>query len=446
MANTLLTHGGWIVVAAAAFFAGGKYLPQSGSTAAAASSSRISATSTSSGAASTAKGDTMAVPKLNALADVADFLKKYTTGDGPLDKDAMKAAIGEVLAESDPVKSSIMFGLLMEKLSPENAPTVLQEVRSKMPGFEGFRYVGLLAFKWGSMDGPAAMAESMKQQGPGRFIGMAGLSGWAGKDPVAAAKWLEEQKVDNGWEKGMMTRGLISGMARENPDAAIDYVTKLTDKDERSNMTKAIAEEKMKTKNGLDAATTWALGLKDPDMKRGAFESVAEQLYRAEPDKAGKLISANATEPFAINAAGEYSGRIAATDPKAAIAFANSLPTGASRTKAYIGTYGPWARKDPEAASESLSALPAGPDRDSAAAGLAPAVTRDEPEAGLAWAETISTPELRQSTLTDVLRTQYRTNPDAATTYMNQKGWTPEQQDSVRIQRDGGRRGFGPPN
>jgi hypothetical protein len=445
MATSPLTHLGWAAVAAGTFFAGGKLLspPTAEKSGATDINPQGGTLGSKSASAAVSNAGATNLPPLSSLAEVEIFLKKYTSQSGPLSQDQMKAAMEEVLTESDPIKSSLMFSLLMEKLSPENAPTVLQEVRAKVPGFEGFRYIGLLAYKWGSMDGPTAMAETMKQTGPGRFIGMAGLSGWAGKDPAAAAKWLEEQKVENPWEKSMMTRGLINGLARSDTNSAVDYVMKMEDKEERSRMTQAIAEEKIK--QGVTEAGAWALGLKDPDMKKGAFESVAEQLYRGDPQAAAKYIKENAAQDYASNAAGELARRLAQQNPQEALTLAKDLPVGTSRTKAYTNTYREWAQKEPEAASGALAGMGSGPDKDAAAAGLAPAVVKEDPHAATVWAESISDATLQQETLTQVLREQYRSDPDAAIGYMTTKGWTAEQQNAVKIQTENRGPRFGPP-
>jgi hypothetical protein len=437
-----ISHIAWVAVAAGAFFAGGKFMPQAGSDTANQTGRKVqdAAGSRPVSSSTLAKG-TMLLPELSILKDVEGFVSRYAAINGELTSEQMQAAMDEVLQESDPVKSSLMFSLLLEKLSPANAPDVLKQVQAKVPGFDGFRYIGLLSYKWGGLDGPNAMAAAMKQSGPGRFVGMAGLAGWAGKDPQAAMNWMKDQKIE-GWEKGMMTRGLITGIAKGDSQMAVDYVAGMADKDERTRMTQAIAEEKLK--QGVDTAATWALGLKDPEMKRGAFESVADQFYRADPNKAMTYVKDNANQPYAVNAAGELGRRLAEQEPKKALSYAETLSAGDARTKAYSGTFREWAGKDPEAASTMLQSMPAGADRDGAAAGLAPAVTKDEPEAGRAWAEAISSPDLRQKTLTDVLRIEYRTNPDGVTSYMQSNNWNQEQVDAVRITKDDRPR-FGPP-
>ncbi len=443
MAQKLYSALGYLGTAGLAFFLGGKF---TSNTAPLAGGTEIKggpvALPSAEVASAEVKAGTMNVPALNALKDVEDFIKRFASESGPLSVEAMKVALGEVLQEGDPVKSSLMFSLLLDKMTPESAPEMLKEIQAKVPGFEGFRYVGLLSYKWGEMDGPATMAAMMKQTGPGRFVGVAGLAGWAGKDPDGAAKWLASQEFASEREGEMLSRGLISGLARTNPDAAAAHVAKIATADQRSRMTQVLAEEQIK--RGLDSASSWAVNLADPEMRKGAFEAVADQLFRADKAQAASYVTQNANQPHAVNAAGELARRLAEQNPQDALQFTSALPNGETRQKAYSGTFRQWAGKNPEEASTMLQNMPAGADRDSAAAGLAPAVTKDAPAAAIAWAEVIQDPAMKQNTLTEVLRTQYQQDPDAAMGYMSNKGWTKEQQDSVRVSPEGDRRGWGP--
>ncbi|MBP7950889.1 MAG: hypothetical protein KA004_14655 [Verrucomicrobiales bacterium] len=404
----------------------------------------VIASGTTPGAATLPASANHAMPTPAAIESIRDFLLRYQ-GQGPLGAEKMKEAMREVLTESDPVKSSLMFAMILEELTPENAPAVLGEIKTRMGGFEGFRYMGLLAYKWGAVDGQNAMAEAAKQEGPLKMIGSgATLAGWASKDPAAAMQWVAEQKTENEWEKGAMIRGLVSGLARSDVDAAVNYVSQLKDERERSRMSQVITEEKIKL--GVDAAAQWAISLSDPNMKKGAFEGVTEQLYRTDPQKAAEFVKANAGQEFSNVAAGELARRLAEKNPQQGLGFAAELPEGPGRSDAYRNAFREWAVQDPEAASRQLNDLPKGGDRDAAASGLARSVARDDPEGATAWAESISDAAMRQESLTSVLRTRYRRDPDAALSYMTAKGWTEAQQNEVKIEKeeDGGFRPFGP--
>ncbi len=449
MKNSPLTHVIWTVAAAGAF-AGGIFYQKSqgpvGDQDANAVRSNVAGRLVSRGLDAASNGK-MKLPA--AIEGIAEFLNKYKHADGsPLTADQMEAAMKDVLTESDPVKSSLMFALILDELTPVNAASVAAQIRSRATGFEGMRYLGLLAYKWGSVDGAGAMAEASKQEGPGRMMSSAAsVAGWAAKDPAAALQWLTDNPSTNDWEKGAMQRGLVSGLARSDAAAAQKYVSSIEDKGERSRLMQVIMEEKLK--QGTDSAAAYAATLTDPEMKKGAFESVADLLFRNDPQKAMEYVKANASESFSQGAVGDLARRLSQKDPAQGIEFASSLPQGNARQDAYKNSFREWAANNPTEASTALNNLPQGADRDSAASGLARAVVRDDAAAAIAWAESIRNVDLKQESLTEVLQRNYRKDPDSVLAYMNNNQWTAEQQTAVKVEPDRGRGpggfGGGPP-
>lgn len=426
------THLLWTVIAAGAF-AGGMFWQKSQAPA----DTKAPVVVTKAGSSAGHAADQ--APKAGAeaglppsVSGIQDFMKRFQNADGsPLSAEQMKAAMTEILTESDPVKSSLMFAMMLDQLTAENAPAVQAEIRARVAGFEGMRYFGLLAYKWGSIDGAGAMADAATQEGPAKMMtSAAAIAGWAAKDPEAAKAWLANNKDGNEWEKGIMERGLVSGMARSNPAEAQAYVASIKDEGQRSRMTQVLIEEKLK--QGTDAASSWASGLTDPQMKRGAFESIADQIYRNDPAKGLQFITANAGDPQAASAAGNIVRRISEKDPKEAMTFVQGLPDGAVRTSSYEQTFRAYADKDPEAAGIYINnSMQAGTDRDAAIRGLARGLSRSEPEAALTWVDAITDPAVQFESAQEVLKRSYRANPDGAVAYMTSKGWTPEQQNAI---------------
>lgn len=437
-----VTHLVWCVAAAGAF-AGGIFWQKSQTPASAATSTTSKPTAQGVTASTSGKpGPTAIVPA--GVQGIAEFTQRYTHADGtPLSAEEMKAAMTEVLTESDPIKSSLMFALILDQLSPENAKTVMEEIKARVSGFEGMRFYGLLAYKWGSVDGAGAMAEAVKQEGPAKMMSsVASIAGWATKDPAAAQAWLVANPPGNEWEKAAAERGLVSGLARTDSAAAEKYVSEIKDKGERARLTQVIVEEKLK--QGTESAAAWAASLTDPDMKKGAFESVAEQMYRNDPQKAMEYVKANAAESYSSGAVGELARRLGGSDPQQALTFSQGLPEGATRSEAYKSTFREWANSNPTEASTQLNSMPKGADRDAAASGLARSVAREDSAGAIAWAESIGDPAIKQESLQEVLQRTFRTDPEAANAYMTTNGWTEEQQKAVKSAPEGGPgRGFG---
>lgn len=425
-------HLVWTLVTAGAF-AGGMYLQKSQSP----ESSKANVAVNKAGASAIQDTATPAASKATAdvpdsISGIKEFLARFQNADGsPLSAAQMKEAMSEILTESDPVKSSLMFAMMLDQLTGENAPTVLAEIRARVAGFEGMRYYGLLAYKWGSVDGAGAMAEAATQEGPAKMMtSAAAIAGWAAKDPEAAKAWLAGSKEGNEWEKGIMERGLVSGLARNDPAAAQAYVASIKDEGQRTRMTQVLLEEKLK--QGTDAAAAWAAGLTDPQMKRGAFESIADQMYRNDPAKGLEFIKANAGDPEAATAAGNMVRRLSEKDPNEAVTFSQALPEGAVRASSFEQTFRAYGDKDAEAAGIYINTnMKTGSDRDSAIRGLARGLSRSEPEAALTWVDAITDPVVQYDSAQEVLKRSYRSNPEGAVAYMTSKGWTQEQQEAV---------------
>ena len=425
-------HLVWTLVTAGAF-AGGMYLQKSQAPATPKNTTVVNKASTSASQGTAASADSKATAGVpDSISGIKEFMDRFKNADGsPLSSAQMKAAMSEILTESDPVKSSLMFAMMLDQLTAENAPTVLAEIKARVAGFEGMRYFGLLAYKWGSVDGAGAMADAATQDGPAKMMtSAAAIAGWAAKDPEAAKAWLASNKEGNEWEKGIMERGLVSGLARNDSAAAQAYVASIKDEGQRTRMTQVLLEEKLK--QGTDAAAAWAAGLTDPQMKRGAFESIADQMYRNDPAKGLEFIKANAGDPEAATAAGNMVRRLGEKDPKEAVAFSQALPDGAVRASSFEQTFRAYSDKDPEAAGIYINTtMKTGSDRDSAIRGLARGLSRSEPEAALTWVDAITDPAVQFESAQEVLRRSYRTNPDGAVAYMTSKSWTQEQQNAI---------------
>lgn len=422
----MLPHVAWSLVVAAAF-AGGHYWRTSPPLAPSESKQKPTLQTSTAAAAKSSAPTFDAIHSSAAMVEVTRFLERYKHVDGtPLTSEEMKLAMMEILTESDPIKSSLMFALILEQLTPDNASTVLAEIKARVTGMEGMRYFGLLSYKWGAVDGPGAMKEAGKQEGPGKMMGsIISLAGWASKDPAAAQAWLAKNPAGNDWERSAMERGLVGGLSRNDPAGAEKYVSSIKDNNERARLTQVLMEEKLK--QGTDAAASWASALTDPEMKKGALQSVTEQLYRNDQKKALEYVKANAEDPSNTGAVGEVVRRISSDSPEKSIAFAQELPAGPSRVEAYKISFREWAADNPAEASTSINNLPKGGDRDAAASGLASAVAAEDPTGALVWAESIEDPAMKQDTINDTLKRAMRDKLEVAIGYMTEKGWSEEQ-------------------
>lgn len=187
---------------------------------------------------------------------------------------ASGASIAQFQNETDALMANKMFADLLLGLSADNARAMFDALQEKgRNGNDVGQQMGLLLEAWGKVDGPAALAAVSELGGDGRRRGFASISamkGWASADPEAAKAHIAA--MEGGFEKGMLTQGLISGMAMVDPDAATAFVLKAEaergegdDRDDRwrgyamDRQTEAIARAQMQ--RGMSEATAWAEGL-----------------------------------------------------------------------------------------------------------------------------------------------------------------------------------------
>jgi hypothetical protein len=359
----------------------------------------------------------------------------------------MAAAVQEALRESDPVKSMLFFSELLKQLTPENAQAAFKSLRENVSGFETMRYLPMLTYAWGALDGEKAL-KAMGETG-GREAMMASastLAGFASVDPEGAKKWLSENaSEENRW---ILDRALISGLARSDLESATSYVLAM-DERERPNYVEVLAEQKIKS--GIADAATWAQSLPDAAMRTSALQRVAQQFTRQDPAQAAEWAKQFAGEASGKDIVGAVAREYADSDPKAAIAWAGSLPAGESQSEAYSRVFREWGRSDPTAASESLYSMPAGGSKDQAITSFTRSIARENPEDAIAWAGSIGDPQSREAAQVEVVQRWRMSDPDQAAQWAAQN-LTPEAQQRVLEppRFDGGPgggpfRGGGPP-
>ena len=448
MKTPLLLNLVWAGVAGAAFYTGYKLNTSGESNEAAQSKIRPVAGSLAGGPVGSGS-KTVSPLMVSKSPDVLDFYKRYGLDSGiALTSDKMKAAMLEAIRESDPVKSQLMFARLMEELTAENAPAALAMIRENVGGFDSMRYVGMLAYKWGEVDPLNAMKEMAKggDDRGGRMSQSVVLTGWAATDPAAATAWLSAYEGDG---KDWLSMSLLNGLAKKDIEGAMKFASALEDKDERGRAAETIAREMIRA-GGAEKATAWLNSLTDPDMKKGAFQTIADQIMRGDQAKAIEFVKAFASEDYARGAIGNLAQSVARKDVQEGIKLANSL-TGQAKARAVGEVVGEWLNKDSGAnatdAVKYVDALPAGESRDAGARAIAREFVREDPAGAIVWANSIADTKEREEALVDVGRRYMRDDQAAATAWLQQSGLSAEAQQQITTPQrgdwgGGGRGGF----
>ncbi|MEZ5300911.1 MAG: hypothetical protein R3F11_09705 [Verrucomicrobiales bacterium] len=314
MKPKILTHIVWLAIAGGTFALGMK-MSQPGkagdSAGQAAAGPTLNTPSINSGSGSNAGANTSAAATTAATDESLKAIAAYLPKSGPMRAEDMRSAIMEIAKESDPVKANLMFTHLLQFLDADNAKDAFDAVRESANGPEGFGRIALVTFAWASKDGAAAIEHTMAQEdGRARGFGsMLALSGWASADPDAAKAWLASADLGEeggGWQRGMMTRGLVSGLARTDPNEALKYVQSL-EEDQRRGLIDPIIEEQLRL--GVDSAANWAENIADADLRDGALNQVARNYSRKDLDAAATWAAQLAERGYGSDAVGEVHAR-----------------------------------------------------------------------------------------------------------------------------------------
>jgi hypothetical protein len=334
--------------------------------------------------------------------------------------------------------------------------------------------------------------------------------GLARTDPMAALGWIKQ--VATGDELTKYTTDLFQQLAgpeaevtkmaggatmvsaiggQDNPAAAVDLLSKITDPTVRSAGIAEIAKDwgatdpaaaaqwaATLTGNDSTAATaalnsivtTWAKndpvgalafvnGSSDPSQFLADAPALAQSLSQYDPTAALSYVQNlpdGATKDQALN---NVLVNLASTDFTDAWNFASGLPDGASRDAA-MGSLvtaeakidptqaanllaqfpkGPalqsatralaktWAASDPQALSAWMQSLPAGNQRTPAIIELISAVATKDPASAMNWANTVTSPTTRANQVQRVANAWAKTDPDAALAALQSANITDEE-------------------
>lgn len=368
--------------------------------------------------------------------------------------------VSQYQSETDALLANKLFADLLLELRPENARGVFDALLERQKGGEDTgQQMGLLLEAWGKLDGEAALATVADMGGDGRRRGFASISamkGWASNDPEGAKAHLGG--LEGGFEKGMLTQGVVSGLASTDPEAATAFVLELDAAqsaegegggDNRwrgfavDRQMEAIARAQLQ--QGMSKATSWAESLPEGSLKSSAFDQVAEGYAQNDPEAAAEWVKGHADQEYAERAVREIAEELSRTDAAAAVSWAEELPE-ATQGSAMRESMERWTRDDPTAAGNYLTTMNESPARDAAVSSFARNFDREDPAIAAEWAASIGNEEMRTETLESVARSWVRSNADEAKAWLPDSGLSQESQQKVieDASRRGGRdRGFG---
>jgi hypothetical protein len=333
----------------------------------------------------------------------------------PLSPAVLEALAKEALSDPNPLTRSLAFARLLESMTPENAGTLLENLRANRAGGEQMQ---LFLYAWGAMDstGVLAHAESLEGRDKERFLNST-IPGWASKDPTAAIAWLDT--MEEGDAKNRYRSSLVAGLADHDIRVATSYVLAraAVGDQQAAQYMQTVAGEELR-KNGPAAAALWGERLPEGAARSETLIQIAGAYVQRDPIAAAAWAEKFATTTSEAGIMEKIGKEWSERDPKSAVAWLNGLTDGPAKSEGTYSALREWTRRDPTAASEYLAALPPSPSKDSAVSGFARSLAREDPESAIIWAKTISNETSRVQTLTQAGQAWFRRDPTAATTWL----------------------------
>jgi hypothetical protein len=359
--------------------------------------------------------------------------------------------VGQFLNESDPLLANKLFADLILEMDEGSARAIFDALRKGGRGADSAQQMALFLQAWGKLNGAAAMAAVAELGRDPRRRGQAGIAairGWASVNPEAAKAYLAT--VENDWEKNSLAHGIVSGLASSDPGAATTFVfqmdteqresiANIDDQRAREGIERARAyafDRQLDTianaqiERGMNIATAWAEGLPEGAIKASAFDRVAENFAREDPEAAAEWVKSHAGNEYAERAIREVAEELGRDDPSAAVRWLAELPD-ESQSRAIHQSMERWTKEDPVAAGEYLTAMPASATRDAAVRSFANELDGSEPRVAADWAGTIRDEQVRLETLSGVARSWIRSDPEEARAWLPSSGLPAEQQEQV---------------
>ncbi|MEM1058680.1 MAG: hypothetical protein AAGK14_05485 [Verrucomicrobiota bacterium] len=299
--------------------------------------------------------------------------------------------------QADWVLGTAKLEIALEELDATSAAELFDVLTRHLPADDDSALAAYRMYfrAWGGVDGAAAVARSLEELPATRLrleAGREALLSWAGDDPGSAAEHLTTMPETYG--KDYLIYALPAAYIGQAPTAAMEWAQSLSPQYRRNAL--------------LHSTLAWV----DTDLE--AAKEYATQLSEESDaiDEASGVIFSRVGKALVRE------------DPAAAAAWAESLPaTSVARQQAMLGVIDQWGVADPEGASAWLQRFEASPVVDPAIERFALDAAEIDPPTAAAWANTISDPGRRVSSLETVLNAWMAQDAEEAQNWAQEHGY-----------------------
>jgi hypothetical protein len=266
---------------------------------------------------------------------------------------AATRALEEAMREPDPYARASRLALLLQGLGPEGVPGAKELLQHpRFSSDRGGAEIELLGRYWATHEPAAAALWAVQSSVAGYRLSAirATLSQWASMDPESAEVGLRAWEISQPEARELIQIALVHGWFEHDPVALARYI---------EQQEKGIGRQRMLThytgllvqRKGAEAAMRWAESISDDDpiYKRRAYWKLGAALVSSDLDAALRWCKAHCEGEYGRDLPGAISLRWSRLDPSgAALDWLGGRPDDPERSRAIQTAFGWWAKANPE--------------------------------------------------------------------------------------------------
>ena len=345
-----------------------------------------------------------------------------STVDG-MNRNNLRRELDTIKRDPNPINRFASLTQLLGDLSEDNLSQVLSAFHEIPMRYEHREEYQMLIYAWAGFD-PKAALKFVDENANSRSIRKNDLlnplvASWASQDPDATLEWINELPENE--RSIQLLAGLMEGWATKDPYAAAEYLqANVEPGKDREKLAGEIASHLFK-QNPNDAAK-WAESQSDLGFRAEAFEELAEDWASVDPNSLAGWLGDHAEEDYSAEAFQDLARAWVSQDPSAATAYFENLPDGTVKETGIYEMAVTWGKDDLGALGEWLNGLPDSNVTDQGVKAYVNRLAKDSPQAAIDSALSITGDEVRNETVQNLGQNWFRQDPEAATAWASANG------------------------
>jgi len=344
----------------------------------------------------------------------------WLSGAAPFSRDlpgSLPEQARDTLAIVDPLDRWIRWSALLDRASP-NALLVLRDALAQAPVDTGHPEVTSFAMWWAEFDPMAALAWTETEwRAQSRLVVASIFRVWAHHDPMRAYDQVSKLPKFH-YEAAL--EATVVGWQESGKPGLVELVQSLPEGVVRQHLGETLARRIVLTQ-GAPAAMEWVEAIPDAAFR----DEMARRVASASAERGDSAAIASWATPLVTSGTERPSGyprrigtRWILRDPKAALAWLESLPPGIDRDDGVLESYRDWARYSRAAAREWIQNAKLERWNEPAFSIYARSLAREKPEEALELVSRFSDDALRNRISAVIARKWIARDPAAAKAWL----------------------------